>query len=202
MFKWISLFVVLFALCCSATAGSIDVSYTYSGSQGAWNLNFTVTNNLIAWPAQEVYLFGVALSAPGVTGSPAGYDPTVYGVYFTFYDGGQPLLHNNIWYDLTFDHLFPGTSLAGFRAQIGDIDPPGTVPWFAYTYTTTLDPSDVYTGSDAFFSDPDLGIAGFEGVASGELAPAPEPSTWALLALGIVSCLLLRRRAAFLHARR
>jgi len=175
-------------------ADAIDVTYTASGSPGSWDLNFTVTNNMTAWPAQDVYQFGVVLSAANVTGSPAGYDPTVYTSWTNFFDGGGPFFYNNIWVDLIdFNHLLPGQSLSGFIAGISDAAPPTSVQWFAFSVPDTFDPNDIYTGTDAFSIDTGLLTAGFEGVASEATsgAPAvPEPSTGltALLSGIVLGC--------------
>ena len=168
-----------------ANAAAIDVSYTVSGSQGAWNLDFTVTNNMTAWPGQDVYQFGVVLSAGDVTGSPAAYDPTVYATWTNLFNGGGPFFYNNIWVDFNdFNHLLPGQSLSGFVAQIADPTPPTSVQWFAFSVPETFDPADIYTGFDSFRVDSDLLTAGFEGTAaeaSSNVSAVPEPSTALLI---------------------
>src|SRR4051794_4635281 len=91
--------LLLLAWSVPSLASAVSVSYTVSGASGAWQLNFTVTNGMGAWPQQDIYQFGVALSVPGVTGSPAGYDPTIYGTWTNFFQGGSANFYNNIWYD-------------------------------------------------------------------------------------------------------
>lgn len=194
MIRLVTLFVALFAACLVASAGVIDVTYTVSGSPGAWDLNFTVANNMTAWPFQDIYQFGVKLSVPGIIGSPAGYDPTVVGSLTNLFNGGQPIFYNNIWYDGTFLNLSPGMSLSGFIVEVPDDVAPSSVSWFAYSYPTTGDSADFYTGSDAFNPNVDgLGSAGFEGLAASASSDVPEPSTFGLLVIGLGAGVFLRR---------
>jgi PEP-CTERM motif len=188
MIRLVALIVALVA-CSVACAGVIDVTYTVSGSPGAWDLNFTVADNLTAGPAQDIYQFGVQLSVPGIIGSPAGYDPTATSIPWTnFFNGGKPILYNNVWVDfLDFNHLLSGTSVSGFIVEVPDEVAPTVVPWFAYAYSSSLDPADLYTGPEAFSVDPSFG-AGFEGTAS------PEPSTLGLLIIGLGIGAFLRRK--------
>jgi hypothetical protein len=184
-----------FAACLAGKAGPIDVTYSVSGAPGAWNLDFTVVNNLTAWPNQDIYQFGVKLSAPGVTASPAGYDPTVFSSVTNLFNGGKPIFYNNIWVDFfDLNHLLPGSSLSGFSVQIADASPPASVDWFAFSYSSTFDPFDVYDGPDAFNVDPSFG-AGFEGVAAGEVPPpstAPEPATFGVVAAALATGAFLK----------
>jgi hypothetical protein len=191
--------MLMLAGCFLSNAAAIDVSYTVSGSPGAWDLNFTVTNNMTAWPGQDIYQFGVLVSAPGVTGSPVGYDPTVYASWTNFFMGGSGYLYNNIWYDGNdFNHLLPGTSLSGFVVTVADTVAPVSVPWFAFSVPSSFDPSAIYTGTDAFNISSDFLTAGFEGAATPNSAStdptaAPEPAAVTLLALGLGACGVLRR---------
>ncbi|MCU1232339.1 MAG: hypothetical protein JWP63_306 [Candidatus Solibacter sp.] len=182
--------LVLLAASFLSYAAAIDVTYTVNGSAGAWDLNFAVSNNMTAWPQQDIYQFGVALSAPGVTGSPAGYDPTLYATWTNFFLGGSAIFYNNIWFDGSdFNHLLPGTGLAGFTVTVADLVAPTSVAWFAFSVPVSFDPADIYTGSDSFNIDPDFLTAGFEGDA----AAVPEPAPPILLAFGFATCGFLRR---------
>jgi hypothetical protein len=117
-----------------------------------------------------------------------------YSNFWTnFFSGGSPTLYNNTWYDATYSDLFPGTSLSGFVVGIPDISPPSQVAWFAFSATTTFDPADMYTGSEAFLNDLDQGIAGFEGVASAPAASVPEPSPSILMLSASAVMMVLRR---------
>ena len=195
------LITLLLLLVACGAAAPIDVTYTVSGSPGSWTLDFVVSNQIAASPTQDIYHFGVLLGGPGITGSPAGYDPNVQASWTNFFAGGSPLFYNNIWYDSTdFNHLLPGTSLSGFKATVTGATPPDHVSWFAYTVASSFDPADLYTGSDAFVIDPGFLTAGFEGTAL--RAPgavgvgAPEVSSLTLMAIGIGAGALLRRLAA------
>ena len=59
-------------------AGSLSakpiVSYSVSGSVNNWTLDFTVNNTT----NQDLYVFGVLLGEPNVTGTPTGWNSTVY----------------------------------------------------------------------------------------------------------------------------
>jgi hypothetical protein len=197
MMKLTKLLVLLLGASCAANSAAVDVTYTVTGSTGAWNLNFTVTNNMTAWPGQDVYQFGVLLSGPGITGSPTGYDPTVYATWTNFFSGGSSIFYNNIWYDGTdFNHLLPGSSLSGFVVQISDAVAPSSVPWFAYSVASTFDPNDIYTGADAFNIDPNFLTAGFEGTANQSVSASavPEPVSIGFVVMGLAACTYLRRR--------
>jgi hypothetical protein len=185
---------ILLLLSCGAVANAaaIDVSYTATGAPGAWNLDFTVTNNMTAWPAQDIYRFGVLLSTSNVVASPGNFLPDSTA-WTNFFFGGSSLFYNNTWYDGTFSGLFPGTSVSSFVAGIADVAPPTQVAWFAYSATTTSDPADAYTGNEAFYNDPDLGNAGFEGIASPVSAATPEPASFFLVSGAVGAIIALRR---------
>src|SRR5215471_17064217 len=130
MIKLTKLLVLLLATTCAANSAAVTVTYTSTGSPGAWDLNFTVANNMTAWASEDLYLFGVLLSGPGITGSPTGYDPTLHPTWSNFFIGGSSNLYNNVWADETdFDHLLPGSSLSGFIAHVTDPVAPPLVPW-------------------------------------------------------------------------
>src|ERR1700730_18487101 len=57
----------------SLSAEPINVSYTVSGGEGAWPLDFRVTNTLVVAPNQDFYFFGVDLSSTNITGIPASF---------------------------------------------------------------------------------------------------------------------------------
>jgi hypothetical protein len=56
-----------------AEANPVDVSYTVTGSAGNWTLDFSVTDNLGG--TNDIYFFGVELSARDIVGSPTNWDP-------------------------------------------------------------------------------------------------------------------------------
>jgi hypothetical protein len=164
--------VLLFwpALLC---ADPVAVSYSVSGSPGAWSLDFTVTNQEIGTD-QDIYLFGVLLSGPGVTGSPSAFDPMVYPTWTNSGLGGSDLLYNNVWLDSSASSLTPGQTLSGFDVLVTDSTTPQSVPWFA------ISTGDIPYAGGENFGDPYN--PGFEGTTT------PEPATvWMLgTALGLL----------------
>lgn len=194
MNKLITLSLITLVACLTASASAVDVTYSVGGSSGSWDLNFTVTNNMTAWPTQDVYQFGVVLSAPGITGSPTGYDPHYYATEFTFFLGGSTNVYNNNWVDLSdFTHLLPGTSLSGFTVNINDAARPTAIPFYAFSVASDFDPNHLYDGPGSFHIDPAFLTAGFEGTAV-EADSAPEASTVVLAAIGLGLCVPLRRK--------
>jgi hypothetical protein len=174
-----------------ASAAAIDVSYTVAGSAGSWSLDFAVTNNMTAWPMQDVYHFGVLLSGNNVTSSPGDF-VEASSFWTNFFAGGAPLFYNNTWQDSTYSDLPPGTTISGFKVGISDAAPPASVQWFAYSATLTSDPADGYTGGSTFTNDGFF--AGFEGTASRAAATGtPEPETLTL-AIGSLGVFFLNRR--------
>jgi hypothetical protein len=197
MIKLTKLLVLLLATTCAANSAAVTVTYTATGSPGAWDLDFTVANNMTLWPSQDLYLFGVLLSGPGITGSPTGYDPTLHPTWTNFFSGGSSNFYNNVWADETdLDHLLPGSSLSGFVVHVTDLVVPPSVQWFAWSVTNTFDPADLYTGADAFNIDPDFLTAGFEGIADAPVAAAAVPEPWSigLVMIGLTACTYLRQR--------
>jgi hypothetical protein len=166
----------------NAVAGPISVGYQTTGLAGNWTLDFVVRNNLPGAPDQDLYLFGVLLSAPNVVGSPAGYDPTLIGTWDNSSYGGSSTQYNNVWLDVSVSQLLPGSILSGFEVKVTDATPPLSVQWFAFTVGNTP-----YLGGGNF-GDPSN--PGFEGVGS----PVPEPGAGVLLAGALGGILLLRGR--------
>ena len=65
--------VAVFSLTIAAHGNPLDVTYSVSGSAGAWVLDFSVTNNLGG--QNNVYLFGVHLASRDIFYSPANWTP-------------------------------------------------------------------------------------------------------------------------------
>ena len=165
----------------SAAADPITVGYVATGSAGDWTLDFLVSNNLAGAPEQDLYFFGVALSAPDLVGSPAGYDPTAISTWDNSGLGGSNTLYNNVWLDASASQLLPGSMLSGFEVHVSDLTLPQTVQWFAFTVGSIP-----YMGGGNF-GDPFN--PGFEGSATN----LPEANSGVLLTGVLTAFLLLRR---------
>lgn len=203
-----------------ASADGIGVTYTVSGSSGAWILDFSVTNNLNA--GQDVYLFGVLLPAQDIVASPAGWTNCVHSCTATTLNtvsggpagidlGGPNITFNNLWHEplvLNPSDAIPfGDTLSGFEVEVTSVLPPTSVEWFAYGADITPDGTAPYTGGGEFMISGDCLAAygvtcavqsvenpGFAGSAS-----VPEPSSALLLAmsfLGVAAFAFRRGRVA------
>jgi hypothetical protein len=182
-----------FALQTPLTASPINVSYTTTGSPGDWTLNFSVNNNLIGFPGQFLFLFGVLLSSNDSVGSAPYF--FAYGSFDPVGLGGPDINYNNVWLGNGPEISYlPGTTASGFEAVDSDAVAPSSNEWYVFT---TCDISGFcfldspYTGSGSFYNDPSHYGTGFDGVAMPTNA-APEPSTFALIAVGVAGAALLR----------
>ena len=81
-----------------AYADPVDVSYTVSGSPGAWVLDFSVTNNLGG--TNSIYYLNVGLPTTSIVGSPAGWATA------------RPIIHGQM--RPTVDHRSSITTLGEF----------------------------------------------------------------------------------------
>jgi PEP-CTERM motif len=162
-----------------AIAGTVDVSFSVSGSPGAWLVDFTFQNNLSA-PAG---LYFIGIKSDGLfSGSPAPFIQAFAPTYNTLAAGGLDITYNKLWLDSPGTALLPGTGMSGFKVTVTSTQTPDSFDWFAMTRGATVtDPFQFGTAS----------VAGFQGVVTG----VPEPHTYALLGVGI-AVLLLRKRPA------
>ena len=174
---WKTIIILSIALIAfsDASAAPVGVTYSVSGSAGNWTIDFTVANNE-AGTDQAIYLFGVLLSGPGVTGSPSPYHATTFPTWTNSGLGGSNLVYNNVWEDASAANLLPGETLSGFDVHVSDAKLPGAVPWF--TLSTGTIP---YTGAGSFG---DSYNPGFEGMIT------PEPATWLLGGCGFMALLM------------
>lgn len=151
---FIGIFVVIACLISStiARAGSIDVSYTYSGAPGDYLLNFKIENNLTSQPETFVSLFGVDLTQFGadlsndvaVIAAPVGFstdysDPSSPWNNYRFGYGGRDFNWINHW-NAIGTPLRTGTSLSGFLVHTNAQVLPTTVNWFAFAFSVAPSP--------------------------------------------------------------
>ncbi len=179
---------ILLGVVKESNAGPIDVSYTVSGSSGSYDLDFSVTNNMLAWPTQNVYFFAVRLGVDAITGSPAPFINNAPMDWNPVGNGGSNTNYDNTWISApTAGALLPGTTLSGFIVNIPDLVSPTAVQWTVLAVSPgQLHP---YTGGGNY--NPQAN-PGFEGLA----APVPEPSTLVMSAilLGMLGSGWIRKR--------
>jgi hypothetical protein len=120
------------------------VSYTVSGTPGAYALDFTVNNATPGTSGFDIYFFGVLVDGV-LSGSPSGYYGSYYSTIHTTEVSGPAYNwpFNNTWIDPTYARLPTGSTLSGFKVTITDINAPTSVQYFAFGY----DAGFVYTGS-------------------------------------------------------
>jgi len=161
--------VAVFSLTIAAHGNPLDVTYSVSGSAGAWVLDFSVTNNLGG--QNNVYLFGVHLASRDIFYSPANWTPNETVTLNTSTLGGSDTLYNNIWENTFFggiQGISPGATLGDFESLDTDTAAPSTVAWFAFAADGT------YTGPDDFYRSDN---PGFEGLTTGDSSTIfPSPS--------------------------
>src|ERR1700737_3929024 len=179
--------LTLFGGLTSANGNPVDVSFTASGSAGNWLLDFSITNNL--GDTNDIYLFGVRLSARNELGTPTGWDPNSLpgGINWSIY-GGSNTNYHNIWFTGPAASgparhpivvVAPGQTLGGFQVADSDLTLPSDVSWFAVAS------GGHYTGPGcSFICGAPFDNPGFEGLAAASVSGVPEPSTWAMMILG------------------
>lgn len=194
----IAVLAAALAVALSASATPVAVTYTVSGTSGAWVLDFTVGNNLN--PGQDIYIFGVLLPTTNILASPPQWANPAH--FNPSNDGGPNVNFNNVWHlpVATFgtsNAIAAGNSLSGFQAGVNTVAAPTSVEWLAIAQDVTPTGSAPYPGNNNynFGVPPPPGFApsqenpGFVGTAS----PVPEPSSMFLIGTALVGLAPLRR---------
>jgi hypothetical protein len=169
----------------SAHANPVDVTYTVSGSPGAWSYDFSVTDNLTAF---SIYYFGVSFSADHITASPTGWGD--HGMGSATAEDGMSFY--DVWRVTTpyISSISPGQTLGGFDVLDTSVTPLSSLSWFAYGLLLT-DPNDFdtsanYTGPGCFTCTSPTGNynPGFAGTPT-VAAVTPGPAALPLFATGL-----------------
>jgi len=178
--------ITIIALALLATAAFAQrkptVTYSVSGSAGAWDLNFNVQNNLLPGEGR-IYFFGVYLdTGRDIQGTPANWDANTWTVWDNSGFGGSSTQYNNNWINLNFNgtDIGEGGSQSGYVARYSGANAPGSVRFFAYAFGGS------YNGNDNFNSQ---GNPGWEGDAV-----VPEPASMIALGAGLAAVAARRRR--------
>ena len=154
-------------------ASPVNVTYTVSGSAGAWIYDFSFANNIGG--TNDIYFLGVQLPTTQALGSPPNWG--FYGTHSwsNMNYGGSSTIYNDSW---TGNGLTSGITLSGFEAEDTSLTALTSLPFYAYALN-----GNTYNGAGCF----DCGSnPGFEGTATivPFTAAVPEPSTWAMVILG------------------
>lgn len=163
--------------------------YVFALSQFALPLRSpSVTNNMLAWPTQNIYFFAVRLSVDNIVGSPAPFFNNAPADANWFNYGGSATDYNNTWFasgpPFAPAFLLPGVTHSGFIVHIPDQVAPTAVSWSALS----VSPSEIhpYTGGGHFINQAN---PGFEGLATP--AVVPEPPSLLLSVLAVVGVMIL-----------
>jgi hypothetical protein len=159
-----------------AAADPVQVTYTVSGSAGAWVLDFSVTNNIGG--TNDIYFWGTQLATgPDIIASPPNWSAAnnPWNANGTVYNNNW--CQNGCSFPTPAFLIAPGQTLSGFDAIDTALIAPTSVPFFAFAENGN------YAGPGCFVcgSNP-----GFQDVALELSAAVPEPATWAMMILGFV----------------
>jgi hypothetical protein len=169
------------------------VSFTATGSNGNWTLDFSVTNTL-GVDGLDIYYFGVALDA---------IDQTSPSSNWGNYNNGRVvggITFNTVWTNSDFylpsGLIQEGQTLSGFQVTDSAQTVPDFVPWFAFAIglddSGKIDQAITYTGSDNFNW---AWNPGFERESPQEGGGSvPEPTTMLLFGAGLAGLAAAYRR--------
>lgn len=173
------------------------VTYTATGTSGAYTLDFAFTSNLnpAQYPDTYLYFIGVDTgNSDTVTGSPARMPNYAPGWGGNAADGGSNENYNDTWLDSGYstdysEGIHAGETLSGFDVFYGGATVPTSIDWFGYQFSPS---GNFYSGPGAFHSI--FGLAGFEGVADLEGRGVPDNSaSVALLGAGLIGLAVMGR---------
>ncbi|MEJ0046275.1 MAG: PEP-CTERM sorting domain-containing protein [Rhodospirillales bacterium] len=167
------------------------MTYTVSGSSGDWTLDFSVTNNMTGFPGQGIYYF-IVQPNDAITGSPAGGWVDAGNAPYSF-AGAADATYNTAWIASGVfvnggppdEAIFPGRTLSGFEVLDTSAKAPTSIDWVLFSSAQS-----VYDGGGNFYNNDSGTNPGFEGTAT---SLVPEPSTLAILGIGLSGLLVLAR---------
>jgi len=183
--KTSAVFALALLACTALAQRAPTVTYTATGFAGAWDLEFTLTNNLLPGEG-DIYFFGVDLeTGRNILSSPSGWDCNRWREWTNSGFGGSGRVYDNVWVNLYSrpDDVRPKFSLSTWRARSTETLAPTTVNFFAFAA------EGAYFGNDHFS---EYWNPGFEGMAT--LVSVPEPTSAAVFGFGAL--ILVRRRKA------